>query len=474
MKNRIYKWVVLLSFLILLFVQFILTYNTYVLKDRDYSLKEKKIINDAYGHSLAGDRVYKGGGRIIDALLSENMPLLKTTYYKDKKQFATLAKKVTDSLFIALRKNSTMDSIFNAIIEQNNLSKDLQYLLTFESVEINFDKKKEGIFIYEAKKTTLSEEINSAYGVVIAGKLSQPNLQNRVTHLAVNGTLVYDYRITFNLFVDTPDRWLKVALAMLPTFLLVALCLIAIVGINYYTYINWMRQKKEAELKSDFLNSIKHEFNTPITTILVASKSLDEAEVLGDRARIKSLVNIIERQAKRLKSHVNQMIETSTIGVDIAMEETDLNYAILTLVNDYKIKVAPPNSLNFDPFDKEILLLINPFVLTTMIQNMLDNSFKHNQSYQKHTSIFITEQQNEFELHIKDNGTGVRPEIKNKIFDKFFSATAKPTVAGLGLGLYYVRQSLDMHGWQIRLDTTAHAGTDFIIVIPKNQTKTEA
>jgi len=471
MKDRIYKSVVLVSFLILLLVQLRLTYNSYVLRDRDYSLKEKTLINDEYGRSISEDKVYKGGGKIIDSILSRNMPKLKQTYVNNRKEFIKLSQSVSNTLLKDLQKQSTMDSVFRSIVKRNGLDSNLQYLLTFQSIEINFDTKIGNITIFDNQTNTdFKADQKTPFGVIVDGTLTDPNTQNRVTNLSVSGKLVYDYRVTFNLFVDPPGRTLKVAYQMLPTFSLVALCIVIIVGINYYTYISWMRQKKETDVKSDFLNSIKHEFNTPITTILVASKSLHEDEVLNDRMRVKTLVQIVERQARRLHSHINQMLEISEINNNINLEETDLNYEVLTLVNDYKIKLQAPDSLTFDPHGSEILIMIDPFVFTTMLQNILDNAFKYNNSDVKMTVIFITSKNDGYILHIKDNGKGIEDAMKEKIFDKFFRAGKENTVSGLGLGLYYVKQCLDIHGWQISVKTALGKGTEFLVHIPAGQT----
>jgi len=471
MKDRIYKSVVLVSFLILLLVQLRLTYNSYVLRDRDYSLKEKTLINDEYGRSISEDKVFKGGGKIIDSILSRNMPALRQAYLSNKKEFLKRSQSVSNTLLKDLQKESTMDSVFRSIVKRNGLDSNLQYLLTFQSIEINFDTNIGNIPIFDTSTDTLFKASQKTpFGVIIDGTLTDPNVQNRVTNLSVSGKLVYDYRITFNLFVDPPGRTLKVAYQMLPTFLLVALCIVIIVGINYYTYISWMRQKKETDIKSDFLNSIKHEFNTPITTILVASKSLHEDEVLNDRTRVNALINIVERQARRLHSHINQMLEISEINSNINLEETDLNYAILTLVNDYKIKVQEPNGLTFDPHGSEIMIMVDLFVFTTMLQNILDNSFKHNHSDIKMTVLFITEHNGGYTIHIKDNGKGIEEAMKEKIFDKFFRAGKDNTVSGLGLGLYYVKQCIDIHGWEISVRTALGKGTEFLIHIPAEQT----
>jgi two-component system phosphate regulon sensor histidine kinase PhoR len=143
-------------------------------------------------------------------------------------------------------------------------------------------------------------------------------------------------------------------------------------------------------------------------------------------------------------------------------------------VNDYKIKVQEPHTLTFDPHGTEILMMIDPFVFTTMLQNMLDNSFKHNQSEIKKTALFITEHHGDYCLHIQDNGKGVDDAVKEKIFDKFFRASKDTTTPGLGLGLYYVKQCLDIHGWTISVNTELGKGTEFLVHIPGIQTGPEA
>jgi two-component system phosphate regulon sensor histidine kinase PhoR len=393
------------------------------------------------------------------------MPSLREAYLKDKKTFDQLAMRVSDTLFNVLRMKSNMDSVFKSIVIRNSLDTNMRYLLTFQSIEINFDNRIGDIFIFDSKKAFFKEKNQVNYGAIIDGELANPTPQNRVTNLSVSDKLKYDYRVTFSLFADHPYRMLRVAYQMLPTFSLVAICILITVGINYYTYINWMRQKKEAEIKSDFLNSIKHEFNTPITTILVASKSLDDEGVLNDRTRVKALVHIVERQARRLESHINQMLEISVIKKKVNLIETDLNYSVMVLINDYKVKLSPSDSITFDPYISEILVKIDSFVFTTMLNNMLDNAFKYNHSALKHVEVFIDEQQGNYVLHVADNGTGVEDGAKEKIFDKFFRSNQDSTIPGLGLGLYYVKECLDIHGWRMDMKTKIGEGTEFMIYI---------
>ncbi|WP_276089187.1 HAMP domain-containing sensor histidine kinase [Pedobacter sp. JY14-1] len=457
MTGRLYKSVVLISFLILIFVQLKLIYNTYTLRDRDFNAQEKKLLNDEYGRSIPNDKVYKGGGKIVDSVLSVYMPQLRQAYLNDRNRFNSLSAEAAFGMVRRLRIESTMDSVFQSIVRRNHLDTTLHYLLTVQSVDINFDPAVGDVNIFS----------KYPYGTVIDGSLPTPTLENRVTNLSVSGTLAYDFRITFNFFADYPNRKLRVARQMLPTFSLVALCIIIIVGINYYTYISWMRQKKEAEMKTDFLNSIKHEFNTPVTTIMVAGKSLDEEEILNDKERIRALGQIIGRQARRLQAHINQMLEVSRLKEKVHFESADLNHALLMLIEDYKIKLPGSDLLTFEPYPAGLILSIEPFVFSTMMNNLLDNAFKHNDSAVKRVEVFLNETGSHFVLNIQDNGKGIKEEARVKIFDKFFRLNHDHKTPGLGLGLYYVKQCLDIHGWRMKVGGTDTQGTLFSILIPK-------
>jgi two-component system phosphate regulon sensor histidine kinase PhoR len=96
---------------------------------------------------------------------------------------------------------------------------------------------------------------------------------------------------------------------------------------------------------------------------------------------------------------------------------------------------------------------------------MFDNAFKYNHSAHKHVEVFIDEQQGNYVLHVADNGTGIEDDVKEKIFDKFFRSNQDSTIPGLGLGLYYVKECLDIHGWRMDVKTKIGEGTEFMVYI---------
>jgi two-component system, NtrC family, sensor kinase len=67
-------------------------------------------------------------------------------------------------------------------------------------------------------------------------------------------------------------------------------------------------------------------------------------------------------------------------------------------------------------------------------------------------------------ISVKDNGPGIPEEIKNKIFQPFF--TTKPTGQGTGLGLSLSYDIVKAHGGELNLDSKENEGTTFNLMLP--------
>jgi len=109
-------------------------------------------------------------------------------------------------------------------------------------------------------------------------------------------------------------------------------------------------------------------------------------------------------------------------------------------------------------------------ILSNAIDALEENSNKYEPTdYLSTPSIWIqTEQQpekNEIVVRIRDNGPGMRSEVRERIFDRLF--TTKPVGVGTGLGLSICRQIIiEKHGGQIRCTSQPGEGTEFVIEIP--------
>ena len=83
-----------------------------------------------------------------------------------------------------------------------------------------------------------------------------------------------------------------------------------------YTLFSIIRQKKIAEMKTDFINNMTHEFKTPVSTIMIASEALRDNEIASDKSRISRLANIIYEENERLGSHIERVLNVARIEKD--------------------------------------------------------------------------------------------------------------------------------------------------------------
>lgn len=224
-------------------------------------------------------------------------------------------------------------------------------------------------------------------------------------------------------------------------------------------------------MKSDFVNSINHEFQTPLSAIIIANKTLEKDPVKENKEMVASLTGVIGRQAERLNSLFRQVIDITMMSESTLQKEPVIIEELLReVVDDYMIQADNSQvDISFKPSGNKHTIWLDKFWVTTMIINIIENGVKYNTSTTKRVIIFTTENEKNLTVHIADNGVGIPADEFKNIFDKFYRNTKSienKAVKGLGLGLYYTKQCIEAHRWQLHFDTVEKEGTDFSILIP--------
>lgn len=157
------------------------------------------------------------------------------------------------------------------------------------------------------------------------------------------------------------------------------------------------------------------------------------------------------------------------------LNNTKINLALLfkdviDLLNQQAIKknIKIKNNLLNDIYafaDKDMIL--------TVIRNLVSNAIKftHNGGEILINSREITENNNPYiEITVEDNGVGIDPEIKSKLFDISENSTSKGTdnEKGTGLGLIICKEFIDKNSGRIWVESTPGKGSKFIFTLPCN------
>lgn len=473
MKSSIntYKIISILCCLVLSVVQFFLIYNTYKLKDEHYFLAERHVINDEYLQSIRNDKLFPGGASIIDRYIDPRLKDLEYLHNKKPLQFESFKQKLCDSIFKELTAKNNIDSLLKALTKKYNFKTSLQYALTLNLLDVAFESNKYvTLYSKNVKYPGLIPSRQTSNGYIIGGNLKTVSYQNRVTSLTVSSNLAYSYRTIFNLYLDTPNRAFSILKEMMLTFILSLGSILAVVILFYITFRNWVRQKKIADMKSDFVNGITHEFNTPLAAIIVANKNLQNEKIIQDKDKIYPLTEIINRQSVRLQNLVGQVLNVTTINhLQLDKQSFSLHQLLHNIIEDYRLKLTSPSiKLNLIEGANKDNVRLDIFWLTTMLTNLFENAIKYNINFHKNIVVSTVNSNNgEVLLRVEDNGIGMKKEVLKHSFEKFYrKAGVLKHSEGLGLGLYYVKCCITAHEWKFDVDTELEKGTSFSIFIP--------
>ncbi|MEO8886766.1 MAG: HAMP domain-containing sensor histidine kinase [Mucilaginibacter sp.] len=235
-----------------------------------------------------------------------------------------------------------------------------------------------------------------------------------------------------------------------------------------YTIFSIIRQKKIAEMKTDFINNMTHEFKTPVSTIMIASEALKDDEIVNDKARISRLANIIYEENERLGSHIERVLNVARIDKNdfkLDNKPVDINEMVSVVLDSMALKLQKSNTevvLNLDA--ENAVINADELHFSNVLYNLIDNAIKYSQST-PHITISTFNKSGHIVIKVADKGIGMGRDQQAKIFEQFYRI---PTgnlhdVKGFGLGLSYVNTIVKRLNGTIAVRSEKDKGSEFEI-----------
>jgi|SRR5450755_196067 len=250
-----------------------------------------------------------------------------------------------------------------------------------------------------------------------------------------------------------------------------------------------IQSEKMASL-GELTAGIAHEIQNPLNFVNNFSdvnkellSEMNEEIQKGNYEEVKSIAkNLIDNEekishhGKRADSIVKGMLQHSrTIAGN--KELTDIN----ALADEYlrlsyhglRARDKSFNATMQKDYDQSIGdINVIPQDIGRVLLNLYNNAFyavsekekQQPESYEPTVSVSTRKTGNKVEIRVKDNGNGIPPKVKDKIFQPFF--TTKPTGQGTGLGLSLSYDIVKAYGGEIKVDTRDGEFTEFVIQIP--------
>ncbi len=278
--------------------------------------------------------------------------------------------------------------------------------------------------------------------------------------------------VAYQLYFETQDHinidgWRGIVLKSMTTLLILSFLIFTfVITILFYSIRSLIKQKKIADIKTDFINNITHELKTPLATLSLATKMLRKNEVQNNPNTMDTTLSTIERQNIRLQKLIDQVLNNSLGYHEIELQKEMVHTKVYldTLLDDFLLSFAKHNiEIERHILDENHKISIDKFYLSTAILNILENAVKYGGSKIKVAAQVSPDSW--FRISFSDNGQGISKKDQRFLFDKFFRANDKEVhnVKGLGLGLYYSNQIVKAHHGNISVDSAEGAGSTFTI-----------
>jgi len=215
-------------------------------------------------------------------------------------------------------------------------------------------------------------------------------------------------------------------------------------------------------MKSDFLGIVSHDFRSPLSSIMLAARSLLKNEVIQSIPRAKEYMQLIVDQAVRL----NQLAEDTLSITKIESGQMTYYFKIVNmerLIEDAgsMVRFSKRHEIEYHVDPEAIFVKGDQTKLRQVFQNVVSNAVKYSPAGGKIKVDVQNHSPDEILAAVSDQGMGVPPEKLGKLFQKFSRVDSRESkeIKGAGLGLWICREIVVAHGGRIWMESEPGSGS---------------
>lgn len=282
------------------------------------------------------------------------------------------------------------------------------------------------------------------------------------------------------------DNTRTLTIKVIPTFwethwaylvYLLAIAALIALAVFIYNYIYRLRQsvyieKEMAAVKVNFFTDISHELRTPLTLIDGPIGNVLAQEPLSKQAR--SHLELARKNTSRMLDLVNQILDfrkVQTGHVRLTLRQHNI-LEIITRVKNYFNDMAAEKHIDYKleaDLPSGALYWLDADKVEKIFYNLLSNAFKYTEA-EKAITISLTEQSGKLTLSVKDQGRGIEASKLGTIFDRFVSlGTPGDMQPSSGIGLNLVKELVQLHHGEIRVESQLGEGSTFFVNLPASR-----
>jgi signal transduction histidine kinase len=228
------------------------------------------------------------------------------------------------------------------------------------------------------------------------------------------------------------------------------------------------KEKELSELKSRFVSMASHEFRTPLATILAATETL-----AAYRHRLTD--EQVERRLDRIKEHVGYLKDIMDDMLLLAKMQArrvqftpvllDLDALCRSVLSEFQSRPDVKHRLVYTCAGDIREVRLDRKLVRQIISNVVNNAIKYSPA-EKPVTIHLEYAPEEVILTVRDEGIGIPEADQKHLFEPFHRAANVGDVSGTGLGLVIVKESVELHGGTVSVESQVSVGTTLTVTLP--------
>lgn len=225
------------------------------------------------------------------------------------------------------------------------------------------------------------------------------------------------------------------------------------------------------QVRDQFLSIAAHELKTPMTSILgVAQLLLRHAERENQSdSREKRRLKLLIEQTHRLNRLVASLLDLSRLEAgQLTIEQKSLDLSSLTrrLTDELALSIET-HEIEYHGSPQAVMVRGDEMRLEQVLQNLLQNAIKYSPAGGK-IELRVAEQDDQAVITVTDRGIGIPSDAIPYLFNRFYRADnpGAQQISGIGLGLYVVKQIINLHEGSVTVVSTPGEGSTFTVRLP--------
>jgi signal transduction histidine kinase len=238
-------------------------------------------------------------------------------------------------------------------------------------------------------------------------------------------------------------------------------------------YQNFLLLKYQKELKKrneelrKFAKTVSHDLKSPLSNIISLTEFLNEENEGKLSEESQNYIEYLRSSSQSLKNYVDGLLQY--YKNDALSEKRFELISVNEIFNELQQITDSEREVKFTLKGNSNAIFTDKSALLQIMINLITNAIKYNHKGNPEIEINFSENEQQYNLHVADNGDGIPKELLNKVFDPFsiVGIEDKDGKMGSGIGLASVKKITENLGGIVNVDSTLGVGSTFSITIPK-------